>query len=324
MSSELHRNADTSIGEDFADEIEPNSLGHTIATLAIIILPFLGVMIAIVLTWNHWFFMTDLLLFLTLYIFTGLGITVGFHRLLTHRSFETHDWVRRLFTIAGSMAIEGKPTSWVADHRRHHTHSDQPGDPHSPHVGYDGSGLVGVLKGFWHAQVGWLITEGGAKPERFVPDMLRDKAVMGVDKYFFRFYLPLSFALPAVAGFFLTGMSWKGALTGFVWGGLVRIFLLHHATWSINSICHMFGRREYETTDKSTNFWPLALVTFGEAWHHNHHAFPTSAFHGLTWKQKVLDPSGWVVWWMEKLGLAKNVKRISQEKRSVKLRTADA
>ena len=322
MSSELHKNADASTTEDFANEIEPNSFGHTIATLAVIILPFLGVIAAIILTWNHWFFATDLILLFVLYMFTGFGITVGFHRLLTHRSFETYDWIRSLFTIAGSMAIEGKPTSWVADHRRHHTHSDQPGDPHSPHVGYDGSGVVGALKGFWHAQVGWLITEGGAKPERFVPDMLKDKAVMRVDKYFFRFYLPLSLALPAVAGFFLTGMSWKGALTGFVWGGLVRIFLLHHVTWSVNSICHMIGTRKWETTDQSRNNWLLAVPTLGEAWHHNHHAFPTSAFHGLAGWQKALDPSGWVVWTLEKTGFAWNVKRVTKEQKQKKLATA--
>ena len=322
MSSELHKNAEASSEEDFANEIEPNSFGHTIATLLVIVIPFLGVIAAVILTWHDWFFMTDLFLLAALYAFTGFGITVGFHRLLTHRSFETYDWVRRFFTIAGSMAIEGTPTSWVADHRRHHTHSDQPGDPHSPYVGYEDSGFVTALKGFWHAQVGWLITEGGAKPERFVPDMLKDKAVMGVDKYFFKFYLPLSFGLPAVAGYLLTGLSWKGALTGFVWGGLVRIFLLHHVTWSVNSICHMFGTRDWKTTDQSRNNWLLALPTLGEAWHHNHHAFPTAAFHGLKRWQKALDPSGWVVKLLEITGLAWNVKRVTQEQMDNKSVTA--
>lgn len=318
MSSELHTH-NASESEAFTNEVEPNSLGHNIATLAIVIIPFIGLLIAVWLAWQSWVFTTDIVLAVTLYVFTGFGVTIGFHRLLTHRSFSTHSWLRGLFTVAGSMAIEGKPTSWVADHRRHHTHADQPGDPHSPHVGFENQGILGILKGLWHAHIGWLISEGAAKEERFVPDLLKDKTVMSVSSRFFSLYLPLSLVLPAVAGFFLTGLSWKGAVTGFIWGGLVRIFVTHHITWSVNSICHMIGRRPFETDDKSTNNWLLALPTFGEAWHHNHHAFPTSAFHGLRSWQRALDPSGWVIWWMEKLGLAWDVKRVSEEQMAKKL-----
>ena len=325
MSSELHQvDANSSEGLQLSEEVTPNSFGHTIATLAVITIPFFGVIVAMVLLWQEWFFATDLVLGFVLYVFTGLGVTVGYHRLLTHRSFETGPRTRRFWTIAGSCAIEGTPTSWVADHRRHHRHADDLGDPHSPHVGYEGGGFMNALRGAWHAHIGWLVTEGSAKNEMFVPDLLKDDVVMGVDKNFFRLYLPLSFVVfPAFAGFLLSGLHWQGAVTGFVWAGLVRIFITHHVTWSVNSICHMFGRRPFETEDRSTNNWLFALPTFGEAWHHNHHAFPTSAFHGLTKAQKMLDPSGWVVWWMEKFGLAKNVKRISQEKQAAKLRITD-
>ncbi len=319
MSSELHKNAAASNMEAFSDEIEPNSLGHNIATLAIIIIPFIGLLIAVWLSWQSWVFATDIALAVVLYVFTGMGVTVGFHRLLTHRSFQTYNWIRGLLTIAGSMAIEGKPTSWVADHRRHHAHADEPGDPHSPHVGYEQSGLKGTLKGFWHAHIGWLLTVGSAKEERFVPDLLKDETVMRVSRKFFSVYLPLSFILPAVAGFVLTGFRWQGALTGFVWGGLVRMLVTHHVTWSVNSVCHMFGSRPFRTPDKSTNNWLFALPTFGEGWHHNHHAFPTSAFHGLKRWQKALDPSGWAIWWMEKLGLAWDVKRVTDEQMAKKL-----
>ena len=321
MSDKLHQGNDASSSEglSLAEETTPNSLAHTVATLAVIIIPFLGVIAAMILLWQEWFFFTDIVLGFVLYVFTALGVTVGFHRLLTHRSFDTGPFIRRLLTIAGSCAVEGTPTSWVADHRRHHRHSDEPGDPYSPNLD-EGDGLMSALQGAWHAHVGWLITMGSAKEDVFTPDLLEDDVVMSVDRNFFRLYLPLSFGFPAFAGFLLTGLRWQGLVTGFVWAGLVRIFLTHHITWSVNSICHMFGRRPFESGDLSTNNWLLAIPTMGEAWHHNHHTFPTSAFHGLTPKERMFDPSGWVIWTMEKLDLAWNVKRINPEKMDAKRR----
>jgi stearoyl-CoA desaturase (delta-9 desaturase) len=301
-------------------EDEETSAMHKLGTLAVIILPFAAILIAIVLLWERAVDATDLLLLLGMHIIAGLGITVGFHRLLTHRSFETKGWVRGLLTAAGSLAIEGRPSDWVADHRRHHAYADEEGDPHSPYVGHEDGGFWSSIKGAWHAHIGWLLEEGQSSAKRFCPDLLKDRIVMRIDKQFPWFIL-LALVIPGVLGFVLTGGSWWGALTGAFWGGAVRIFITHHVTWSVNSICHMFGRRPFETTDKSTNNWLLAIPTLGEAWHHNHHTFPTSAFHGLRRWQKAMDPSGWVVWTLEKTGLAWNVKRVSPKQMAAKLRT---
>lgn len=300
-------------------EVEPNGLGHTIATLTVIIAPFIALLVAIVLLWERAVHTTDLVLMFVMYVGTGLGITVGFHRMLTHRSFQAKPWVRGFLTVAGALAVEGSPTSWVADHRRHHAFADEEGDPHSPHVGF-AKNFWGVIKGFWHAHIGWLITEGSSSVKRYCPDLLKDKIVMRVDKAF-PWMIVATLVVPALLGLLITG-SWWGALTAFVWAGGVRMFLTHHVTWSINSICHMIGRRPFNSqkSDKSTNNWLLALPTFGEAWHHNHHTFPLSAFHGLRRWQKALDPSGWVIWTLEKLGLAWDVKRISPAQLEAKMK----
>ena len=259
----------------------------------------------------HW---RDLVILAVLYAATGLGITVGFHRLFTHRSFKTTPAMRGVWAALGSAAIEGPIISWVADHRKHHACSDKDGDPHSPHVGH-GEGIRAAFKGFFHAHLGWLFihTERGSK-ERFAPDLIRDPVVSFVNRTFFLW------AVVGLAAPFLLGWVWGGtieaALTALLWGGAVRIFLLHHATYSINSICHMFGRRRFDTDDHSRNVGWLALLTFGEGWHNNHHAFPTSAVHGLGRAQ--IDASAAVIWAMEKVGLAWDVVRIPPERQAAK------
>ncbi len=301
--------------------VEPNKPGHKVATLLVIILPFVALFIAIVLLWERGVGVVDLALMFAMYVFTGLGITVGFHRMLTHRSFEAKPWVRGLLTVAGSLAVEGTPTAWVADHRRHHAYSDEEGDPHSPHVGRKDT-LLGMLSGLWHAHIGWLVSEGPSSVARYCPDLLKDRVVMRIDRAF-PWMIVASLVFPALIGFAVTGSVW-GAVTAFIWAGAVRMFITHHVTWSVNSICHMFGRRPFETeaSDKSTNNWLLALPTFGEAWHHNHHTFPLSAFHGLRRWQKALDPSGWVIWTLEKTGLAWDVRRVTPAQLEAKLAAA--
>jgi stearoyl-CoA desaturase (Delta-9 desaturase) len=223
--------------------------------------------------------------------------------------------VEYFFAAAGSMAVQGPVINWVADHRKHHAHTDEEGDPHSPHVGA-GAGIKGALRGLLHAHVGWLMTEHGrAERSKYARDLVEDRGMRFVDRAFIGWVL-LGLALPAALGWLITG-SYKGALTGLLWGGLVRIFFIHHVTWSINSVCHFFGRRRFDVEDHSTNVFWLALPTLGEAWHHNHHAFPRSAEHGLG--RRELDPSAWVIRAMERVGLVWNVVRIAPERQAQKL-----
>jgi stearoyl-CoA desaturase (Delta-9 desaturase) len=279
-----------------------------VALLVLTIGPFAGFVAAIALLWGRGIGVLDLALLVVFYVLSGLGVTVGYHRLLTHRSFRAPRPVRAFFAVAGSLAIEGSVISWVAAHRRHHAFADVEGDPHSPHLGEE-DGVVGVLKGLWHAHVGWLFDEEKTSIERWAPDLLKDPVMTRIDRLF-PDLAAISLALPAVAGFAFTGTLW-GGVTAFLWGGLARVFLLHHMTWSVNSICHYFGKRPFETTDLSTNNWPLALLSFGESWHNNHHAFPTSAIHGLgRWQ---IDPSGFVIRALERMGLARDVKRVTRE-----------
>ncbi|MGH2817445.1 MAG: acyl-CoA desaturase [Actinomycetota bacterium] len=279
-----------------------------VAILILTIGPFVGFLAAIAILWGRGVSGVDLIVFLAFYMVTGLGVTVGYHRLLTHRSFRASRSVRAFFAVAGSLAIEGSVISWVAAHRRHHAFADVEGDPHSPHLAEE-EGLVGVLKGLWHAHVGWLFDEEKTSVERWAPDLLKDPVMRRIDRLFPHLAV-ITLVLPAVVGFAFTGTLW-GAITAFLWAGLARVFLLHHMTWSVNSICHYFGKRPFETTDLSTNNWPLALLSFGESWHNNHHAFPTAAIHGLgRWQ---LDTSGLVIRALERLGLARDVKRVTQE-----------
>ena len=248
------------------------------------------------------------------YPLTGLGVTVGFHRLLTHRAFKTSAPMRALLAALGSMAVEGPVIEWVANHRKHHRFSDQPGDPHSPHVDRP-SGLRGALTGLYHAHVGWILGgEALADREHYAKDLLADPVIDFIDRTFLVWVLA-GLALPFGLGVALTG-SLTGGLTALLWGGAVRIFLLHHATFSINSLCHFFGRRRFDTADESRNLLWLAVPTLGEAWHNNHHAFPTSARHGLRWWQ--VDPSAWLIAGMERTGLVWDVVKISRERELMK------
>jgi stearoyl-CoA desaturase (Delta-9 desaturase) len=254
------------------------------------------------------------------YLLTGLGVTVGFHRLLTHRSFKTSAPVRALLAIMGSMAVEGPVIEWVANHRKHHRFSDQPGDPHSPHVDR-ASGGRGALSGLFHAHVGWILAgDALADEQRYARDLLSDPVVSLVDRTF-PVWVLAGLALPFGLGVALTG-SLAAGLTALLWGGAARIFLLHHATFSINSLCHFFGRRRFATADQSRNLPWLAVPTLGEAWHNNHHAFPTSARHGLRWWQ--VDPSAWLIAGMEHAGLAWDVVEISPEREQAKAVSAGA
>jgi stearoyl-CoA desaturase (Delta-9 desaturase) len=292
--------------------------------LAAVVLPLLAFFAAIVLLWNRIVGWSDLVLLAVLYVLTGLGITVGFHRMLTHRSFQARPWVERTFAVLGSLAVQGSVIQWVSDHRKHHAHTDEEGDPHSPHAGFAGGGVRGTIRGLFHAHVGWILTEeGGAARAKYAKDLVEDRGMKRISDNFHWIVL-VSLLVPAVGGFALTGGSWKGAATGLLWGGFVRIFLLHHVTWSINSICHFVGRRRFAVDDHSTNVFWLALPSFGEAWHHNHHTFPRSAQHGLARWERFMDPSAGVIWTLEKLGLAWNVVRITPERQAEMLATAAA
>ena len=267
------------------------------------VLPLLGVVAAMILLWGRGISGLDLGLFLGFYLFTMAGVTVGFHRLFTHRSFEVPKPLRAIIAVAGSMAVQGNLIDWVATHRRHHAYADEYGDPHSPHL-VEETGFRGVLRGLWHAHIGWMITPMDSVASRWAPDLEEEDMIVRIDGWFPALTF-LTFALPPVIAFGITG-SWFAALTAFIWGSLVRVFLLHHVTWSINSICHFFGEQPFESRDESTNNRWLSLLSFGESWHNNHHAFPTSARHGLLRWQ--IDPSWRVIRTLEQLKLATNVR----------------
>jgi stearoyl-CoA desaturase (delta-9 desaturase) len=283
-----------------------------VANLGAVVVPFLAVLTAIALLWNEVVGTADLVIAAVMYLLTAVGITVGFHRLLTHRSFQTSKRLEYIFAVLGSMAVQGPVISWVADHRKHHAHTDEEGDPHSPHVGHSG-GVRGVLSGLWHAHSGWLMsTQGRADWKRYAPDLYEDPGMRTIARRFVPLVLA-SLVLPALAGYVVSG-TLAGAATGLLWGGLVRIFFVHHITWSVNSVCHYFGTRRFNTADRSTNVFWLALPSLGESWHHNHHAFPRSAVHGL--RKREVDPSALIIGGMERLGLAWNVVRISPERQA--------
>ena len=283
------------------------------ANLTAVILPFVAFIAAIVLLWNDWVGPTDLAIFAGMYLATALGITIGYHRLLTHRAFDAPRPVKYTLATLGSMAVQGPVLDWVADHRKHHEFTDEDGDPHSPHG--HGGGLKGALHGLWHAHMGWLWqTQGAAAKRRYARDLLEDGGMRRISRSFPLLVLA-GLLIPAGLGYALTGTA-AGAFTGFLWGGLVRVFLVHHVTWSINSICHFFGRRRFDVEDQSTNVFWLALPSLGESWHHNHHAFPRSADNGLRWWE--IDVSGLIIRGMEKVGLAYNVVTITPERQKAR------
>jgi stearoyl-CoA desaturase (Delta-9 desaturase) len=301
----------------FRSDIEPvqHETSDRIITGTVTALPVAALGVAAWLSWEGLLRPGDIAILVMLYALTGLGVTVGFHRLFTHRSFKARPVVRAVLAILGSAAIEGPVISWVADHRKHHAFADRPGDPHSPHVDH-GVGWTGALRGLVHAHVGWLFLhdQRGARA-RYAPDLLADPVIRFVDRTF------VIWALGGLAAAFGMGVAIGGSitagLTGLLWGGGVRLFLLHHATYSINSICHVFGRRSFRTTDESRNVFWLALPTFGESWHNNHHAFPTSARHGLGCGQ--LDLSAIVIRGLEATRLAWDVVRVTPERQSRKV-----
>jgi stearoyl-CoA desaturase (delta-9 desaturase) len=299
-----------------AADVEPvhHEALHRTLTGLVTVVPFIALGFAGWQAWNRLLHWHDLVVFIVVYALTGLGVTVGFHRHLTHRSFRTSRALRAILGALGSAAIEGPVISWVADHRKHHAFADAPGDPHSPHVDH-GTGLRGMLRGLLHAHLGWLFihTQRGSRL-RYAPDLLRDPVIRFVDRTF-ALWVFAGLALAFGLGVALGGTLAAG-LTALLWGGGVRIFVLHHVTYSINSLCHVFGRRPFDTEDRSTNLAWLAVPTFGEAWHNNHHAFPTSAVHGLgRWQ---VDPSALVIGALERLGLVWDVVRVSPERQAAR------
>jgi stearoyl-CoA desaturase (delta-9 desaturase) len=272
-----------------AAPVEPRlekSLGEKIGVLVVVVVPFIATIYAMVMLWNRWVNWVDVALMVVFYVISGLGITAGFHRMLTHKSFETSKPLKATFLIAGCMAVEGDPITWASTHIQHHAHSDDEDDPHSP------------LEGLWHAHMGWLF---GFKNNVAVYGtwLKKDPTVVWVAKTWV-WWVALGLLIP----FLIAGWS------GLIWGGLVRIFLTHHITWSVNSICHTFGARDYQTRDASRNNFVVGLLAFGEGWHNNHHAFPRSAFHGLRWWQ--IDFSGYLIRALEATGLVWNVYRVKE------------
>ncbi|MDE3132446.1 MAG: fatty acid desaturase [Acidobacteriota bacterium] len=289
---------------------------HKLANLIGVGVPPAALVAAIVLLWQRAVGPLELVVMAALYLLTAVGVTLGYHRMFTHRALNSSRALRATLAILGSMAVEGSVITWVADHRKHHAFTDQDGDPHSPHL--SGPGFGGAVKGLWHAHVGWLFeTVGQAERERFAPDLMKDRMIRVIDRLFV-LWVALGLALPFALGW-LIGGSLGVALTTLLWAGLVRVFLLHHVTWSINSVCHFFGRRRFEIDDESRNVFWLAPFSLGEAWHHNHHAFPTSAFHGLRFWERASDPTGLLITLLEKLGLVWSVVRISPERQAAKL-----
>jgi stearoyl-CoA desaturase (delta-9 desaturase) len=297
------------------------TLPHKIVNLIGVPLPLVGLIVAIVLLWNQAIGPLELGLLVVTYVITCLGVTLGYHRMFTHRAFESSRAFRAVVAVLGSMAVEGSVITWVADHRKHHAFTDQEGDPHSPHL--SGDGFWGGVKGLWHAHVGWLFeTVGTADKQRFAGDLVKDRLLRVIDKLF-GLWVALTFAIPFAIGWIIGG-GLGAALTALLWGGFVRVFLLHHVTWSINSICHFFGRKRFDIEDESRNVFWLAPLSMGESWHHNHHAFPTSAFHGLRWWERLADPTGLLIAALEKVGLVWNVVRVSPEKQAAKALRAEA
>jgi len=256
----------------------------------------------------------QLAIFGFMYAITSMGVTIGYHRLFTHSSFKTSRFMTAVLAAFGSMAIEGPVLQWVADHRRHHQCSDEEGDPHSPHL--HSGGILEALKGMWHSHMGWMINPRTKQSMRYVGDLRKDKLVRSMSKLF-PFFVLISLALPALLGGLIT-MTWMGAFLGFLWGGLVRICFVHHVTWSINSVCHIWGARPFNTNDHSRNNLIMGVFALGEGWHNNHHAFQSSARHGLRWWQ--LDMSYIIIWFMSKVGLVYDVRVPTKERIEAKLR----
>jgi stearoyl-CoA desaturase (Delta-9 desaturase) len=282
--------------------LPPRPPGQNAILKLFIVVPFLAVLAAGPLAWGWGLGWTDVGLAVFFYFFTLAGTTVGFHRYFTHRSFKANRALRIGLATAGSMALQGPVITWVADHRRHHAFADKEGDPHSPWL--FGTTPAAIVRGFWHSHLGWMLHHDRTNPARFAPDLLADVDVVRVNRQF-PFWTAVSLTAPALLGALLT-WSWWGGVTAFFWAGLVRVGVLHHVTWSVNSICHMVGNRPWTRRDRSTNFWPLAVATLGESWHNLHHADPTCARHGVGRGQ--VDLSARIIAVLERLGCAYDVR----------------
>ena len=283
-------------------EDKPASLAQQIITGVFVGVPMLALVAAIPFAWGWGLGWHDVVIAAVFYWVTGLGITVGYHRYFTHGSFKAKTPLRVALAVAGTMAMQGPVITWVSDHRKHHKYSDREGDPHSPWR--YGDNARALAKGLFYAHILWLFDPNQTSQEKFSPDLLADKNIARVDKLFAPL-VGVSLLGPALIGG-LWGMSWHGAITAFFWAGLVRITLLHHVTWSINSICHTFGNKDWESRDKSRNVSWLAIASFGESWHNLHHVDPTCARHGALKGQ--IDQSARVIWAFEKLGWAYDVR----------------
>jgi stearoyl-CoA desaturase (delta-9 desaturase) len=278
------------------------------ALYVFVIVPFLALIAAIPMLWGWGISVTDLVIALAFYVVSGSGITVGFHRYFTHGAFKARRGLKIYLALAGSTAVEGPVIRWVADHRRHHAYSDREGDPHSPWR--YGESLRGLTKGFFYAHIGWLFDVEKTNLDKYAPDLLADRDIARIDRYFPAIVAFTMFAPPLIGG--LVTWSWAGALTAFFWASLVRVALLHHVTWSINSVCHIVGERPYASRDRSANFWPLAILSFGESWHNSHHADQTCARHGVDRGQ--IDISAAMIRGFEKLGWASDVRWPKRER----------
>ena len=288
--------------DDNAHLVENFGRGAQIALGAFIVVPFIALLVAIPVAWGGWLGWRDAVIFLAFYLTSGMGITVGFHRYFTHKSFKPNRGLKIALAIAGSLAIQGGVIKWVADHRKHHKFSDRDGDPHSPWR--YGTDVKALIKGLFYAHMIWMFNPEQTPRRQYAPDLMKDPDLVKIEKAF-PAILVTSLLLPAVIGG-LWSMSWQGAATAFFWGSLVRVGLLHHVTWSINSICHAVGQRPFKSRDKSGNVWWLALLSHGESWHNLHHADPTCARHGVLPGQ--IDTSARMIWFFEKLGWARDVR----------------
>jgi stearoyl-CoA desaturase (delta-9 desaturase) len=284
-----------------AHEMPASFLKRAVMLIAVVG-PVIALVIGCYLFWNRGISATDVTLMLSMYVLTILGVTLGFHRLFTHRSFQTYAPIRSLLAILGSMSVQGPVIKWCAVHRRHHQCSDHHGDPHSPHL--HGTGVWSLIVGFYHSHVGWLFKADPSDLDRSTKDLRSDRAITWVNATF-PVWVAVGILIPGLIGWWVSG-SWIGLLSGMLWGGFVRILLMHHITWSINSICHTWGSRDFVSNDHSTNNLPIAIFSLGEGWHNNHHAFPTSARHGLRWWQ--IDFTWIVIWVMQKLRLVWDVR----------------
>jgi stearoyl-CoA desaturase (delta-9 desaturase) len=283
-------------------EPEPNGTGTRILIGVFVFVPMLALIAAIPLAWGWGLGWHDIVIAVVFYEISGLGISMGYHRYFTHGSFKAVRPFKIALAVAGTLAIEGPVLTWVADHRRHHKYSDREGDPHSPwRFGTDWKALI---KGLIFAHIGWMFDANRTSQEKFCPDWLADRDIVRVSRSF-SWLTAASLLVPALIGG-LWAWSWVGAVTAFFWASLVRVAFLHHVTWSINSICHTFGKEEFEVRDKSRNVNWLAILSFGESWHNLHHADPTCARHGVLKGQ--IDIAARLIWVAEKLGWVYDVR----------------